>query len=258
MLKSQTIIVIPCYNEADRLPVEQFANYDSASSDTGFLLVNDGSSDDTQAVLEKLCADNPGCCMNLNLLSNQGKAEAVRQGIQKAFESDPKYVGFWDADLATPLNEISRLQQVLEKNDNAVMATGARVQLLGRNIQRSMTRHYLGRIFATCVSMMLRLPVYDTQCGAKLFRVGEAASEMFNEPFLSRWIFDVELIARLMRYRKEHNLEETEQAIIEVPLQEWCDVAGSKLKTRHMIGAMWDILRIHHHYPPTHTTTPQK
>jgi len=248
MPKSQTIIVVPCYNEADRLPVEQFSAYDANATDTGFLFVNDGSNDDTQTVLEQLCTDCPDFCSYLNLPCNQGKAEAVRQGIQKALESEPKYVGFWDADLATPLNEIARLQQVLDENNNATIATGARVQLLGRRIQRRMSRHYLGRIFATCVSVMLHLPVYDTQCGAKLFRVGDATREMFADPFLSRWIFDVELIARLMRYHQEHQLGETSQAIIEVPLHEWCDVAGSKLKSTHMIGALWDILRIHHHY----------
>ncbi|KAK3287117.1 hypothetical protein CYMTET_5346 [Cymbomonas tetramitiformis] len=83
------------------------------------------------------------------------------------------------------------------------MVFGARVALLGRYIQRKASRHYLGRIFATLASLVLDVPIYDTQCGAKMFRVTPDLNTVLSQPFRSRWIFDVELIARFVALRKK-------------------------------------------------------
>ena len=109
-----------------------------------------------------------------------------------------KITGFWDADLATPLEQIVDLAAVLLADPKLLMVFGARVRLLGRNIQRQPVRHYLGRCFATTASTLLRLPIYDTQCGAKLFRITPELGVVLADPFQSRWIFDVELLARFM------------------------------------------------------------
>jgi hypothetical protein len=121
------------------------------------------------------------------------------------------------------------------------------VRLLGRDVRRKASRHYLGRLFATVVSTMLRLPVYDTQCGAKLFRATPELAGILAEPFLSRWVFDVEIIARQMR-ASGLDAGQVEQQIVECPLRRWDDVAGSKVHATDFLTAFWDVVRIWRRY----------
>jgi hypothetical protein len=162
-----------------------------------------------------------------------------------------KYVGYWDADLATPLGAIPEFVSRLEADPELLLVMGARVRLLGRNIVRKAHRHYLGRVFATCASAVLRLPVYDTQCGAKLFLNSEPVVLAFKEPFISRWVFDVEVLARLLRCGGLN----PEAVIYEVPLTEWHDMKGSKVRARDFWIALWDLARIHFVYRRYHSPT---
>jgi len=160
---------------------------------------------------------------------------------------DQKYAGYWDADLATPLDTVPRFLAVFEQYPEIEMVFGARVKLLGRQIRRNEMRHYLGRTFATVVSAMLHLPVYDTQCGAKLFRVDDRLKTVFANPFLSKWVFDVEIIARYMALYRSSSLP-IGAAIYEYPLETWTDVKGSKVGVRDFFKAFADILRIKRKY----------
>ncbi len=118
---------------------------------------------------------------------------------------------------------------------------GARVKLLGRDIQRLAARHYAGRVFATAASIVLGLGVYDTQCGAKLFRSASPFADAFREPFRSRWIFDVEVLERCVR---RLGPSAAAARIYEFPLQRWHHARGSKLMPRHVLRAAWDLLLI--------------
>jgi len=228
-------VVVPCYNEEKRLDVAAFRGF----SDADFLFVNDGSTDGTLDLLRS---------SNLNVLDlerNSGKAEAVRRGIVQAIADGADIVGFWDADLATPLDEIPSFLEIFASRPNIEMVLGARVRLLGRDIQRHASRHYFGRVGATLISQTLGLAVYDTQCGAKLFRVNDTMREIFATPFLSRWIFDVELIARFLQLRSRNDVV---HAIYELPIRTWHDVAGSKVKSRDFIRALRDLRKIRRAY----------
>ncbi len=245
---TELCLIVPCYNEARRLEVAQFREFLNARTDTLLLFADDGSRDETVAVLGKICQGFESSTYILRNRQNQGKAEVVRQGIVYALEHfDAAIVGFWDADLATPLEAVARFLEVLSERPEIEMIFGARVQLLGRHVQRSAARHYLGRIFATAVSAVLRLPIYDTQCGAKLFRVRPQTREIFAEPFLSRWVFDVEILAR---YQQLFRLDDRRlsAAIYEYPLESWVDVAGSKVRPADFFIALWDVLRIQRKY----------
>jgi len=244
---ARATIIVPCYNEEQRLDVHRFLSFRGVPHEINFLLVNDGSTDGTLALLESMRAARPEKFSVLDLQPNRGKGEAVRQGILAALNSRPDYVGFWDADLATPLEAISDFLDLAESRPELEVVMGARVKLLGRKIERRPARHYIGRVFATVVSMMLGLAVYDTQCGAKLFRVSPFLNALFQEPFLSRWVFDVEILARLIRSQRKQQLALAE-LINEFPLLEWRDVGGSKLSYADFIRAAWDLVRIYNRY----------
>src|SRR5262245_28728416 len=183
-MNPDTIIVVPCYNEAKRLAVAAFRAFAAADPRVRFLFVDDGSTDETRHVLSRLEATAPDRFQTIVQPANLGKAEAVRIGMLNAFASEARYAGYWDADLATPLFQIPRFIDVLDAHPDRDVFFGARVQLLGREIHRRPFRHYLGRLFATAASLTVRLPVYDTQCGAKLFRVSPTTRALFTEPFL--------------------------------------------------------------------------
>jgi dolichyl-phosphate beta-glucosyltransferase len=187
-----------------------------------------------------------------HLSQNAGKAEAVRQGILRALAANPDYVGYWDADLATPLAAIPAFCDQLDARPDLLIVFGARVRLLGRTVERRAVRHYLGRIFATAVSLILGLAVYDTQCGAKLFRASPAVQSLFQQRFVTRWLFDVEILARWIRACRTMPLRPVEEIVYEFPLQEWHDVAGSKVRPSDFLKAFFGLARIYWTYlrPP--------
>ncbi len=189
-----TTIVVPCFNEAQRLYTLRFREFATTNPDVRFLLVNDGSRDHTLLLLEQLRAANPSGFEVLNLPHNCGKAEAVRQGVLHATSAHPEYIGFWDADLATPLEAIPQFTSALDRRREVSLAIGVRLPLLGHRIQRHPLRRRLGQMFCYAASLILGAAFRDTQCGAKLFRATPEMMAAFAQPFHSRWIFDVEIL----------------------------------------------------------------
>ncbi len=228
-------IVIPCFNEAARLDVNEVRAL-LADDDVSIVFVDDGSRDDTLRVLGDIARDEPRVRV-LPSGENRGKGEAVRSGLNLA-ALDANIVGYLDADFSAPASEMLRIVDTLRTTPTLDVALGSRVALLGRSIERSAIRHYLGRVFATAASTTLGLPIYDTQCGAKAFRVTPALRRALVRPFASRWVFDVELLDRLLRESVQP------KAIVEVPLQVWRDVRGSKFNPGAAPRAALDLARI--------------
>jgi glycosyltransferase involved in cell wall biosynthesis len=243
----QTTLVIPCYNEAQRLNVAAFKQF-ALSGSASLVLVNDGSRDETLAVLEDIKSVAPARVRVVDLPQNSGKAEAVRRGMVESLSDGAEYVGFWDADLATPFDALGPFVEQLEARPHLDVVMGSRVRLLGRNIERQARRHYSGRVFATAASLTLRLPVYDTQCGAKLFRATPRLRQALVDPFLSRWVFDVELLARLGSTPSGYSPTILINSVCEHPLAQWRDVAGSKLSMAGVAKSAVDLLRIYRIY----------
>jgi len=234
-----TVIVLPCHNEAKRLKLSEFERFIDAQPAIRLLFVDDGSTDDTLGVLDSLMSRHRTRIDVLRLDSNQGKAEAVRRGMNHALETDARFIGYWDADLATPLETVPEFVQ-LAKERPVDIIIGSRVKLLGRHVHRNCLRHYLGRVFATVTSLLLDLPVYDTQCGAKLF-ARNIVERVCDRPFSTCWLFDVEII---VRYMNAFGKAAAGSRIVEYPLPRWQDVGGSHLNVADFVKAPYQLFRI--------------
>jgi glycosyltransferase involved in cell wall biosynthesis len=230
MTPPELALVVPCYNEAERLDPDAFLQFVTTHPGVQLVLVDDGSADATGEILERMRAAAPVAVTTLRLSSRRGKAETVRQGILAGLAQRAALVGFFDADLATPLRVIDDFLAVLRARPDVEFVLGSRVMLMGRDIRRKATRHYFGRVFATAVSHALDLPVYDTQCGAKILRVNAATASLFDTPFRSEWIFDVELIARYLRLPVGSGEPARRDRLYELVLPAWHDRPGSKLR----------------------------
>jgi dolichyl-phosphate beta-glucosyltransferase len=235
------VVVVPCYNEADRLDVDGFDQL-ALSGLVSLLFVDDGSTDATRALLEKLAAELPPVAV-LPLGSNHGKAEAVRRGMRHALEHGASVVGYYDADLATPPSELVRLVRTLCANPALNGVLGSRVARLGSHIDRRAVRHYTGRVFATAASLALGVAVYDTQCGAKVFRVTPELAAALERPFRSSWSFDVLLLQRLFDGEGPSG-GLSPDTFVEVPLDAWRDIPGSKVRVGPGLAALADVVRM--------------
>ena len=241
------IIIIPCFNEADRLEIAPFLSFIEAYQEVELLFVNDGSTDNTTGVINTLENEAPGRIFSLNLHENQGKAEAVRQGVLHALKKPCQYIGYWDADLATPLSAVPQFMECLRHDPERKIICGARVQRMGAEINRHWYRHYPGRVIASIISMIIGLPIYDTQCGAKLIE-RKLAERVFTEPFISTWLFDVELIARVV---ETFGKQEARKRILELPLERWSDIGASKIRLSYLPKVPYELIQIYRNYRQT-------
>jgi glycosyltransferase involved in cell wall biosynthesis len=242
-----TLFVIPCYNEADRINIEQYSRSLKNNPQINILFVNDGSSDNTIATLNALKKNAESQVDILDLKNNVGKAEAVRAGMQYAFKKEDKnikYIGYLDADLATSLEEGINLSKSLSNNNKIEFAFGSRISKVGSKISRKSHRHFIGRFIASLISNVLNLRVYDTQCGAKVFSM-ELAEYVFEQPFISKWLFDVEIFARILTDGNKYSKD----SMLEIPLNEWIDQDGSKVQMTYVFKMFFDLNNIKKSYP---------
>jgi dolichyl-phosphate beta-glucosyltransferase len=242
---NEICIVIPLYNEEGRFPVDLFLQFLEEDDGTVFCLVNDGSKDGTGRMIRSLQDRFPERILALDLDANQGKAEAVRQGMNAAIQKFNRgFIGFFDADFSTHPSEAMTLHSRILEKPGLEYAFGSRVATLGVKIERKLYRHLIGRVIATFISNVLGLITYDTQCGAKLFR-RSLAEKVFSEPFITRWLFDVEILARILGLYGRSRITEV---AVEVPVRSWIEVGGSKISWSYGFKVFFDLRRIRKHY----------
>lgn len=234
-------VVIPCFNEADRLNVDVFAEFVCDTDDVELIFVDDGSSDATLQSAEAVGEKAGSSVSALRLDVNCGKAEAVRQGMLWASQRDFSTIAFWDADLATPLSTIPDFLEVLTRHPDVDVVWGTRLPLMGHTIDRDTIRRQTGRLFSASSAMAVGVGIRDALCGAKMFRSGPILDAIIARPFTSRWIFDVEMLARLDALLKLTDGRPVGRSLYEFPLDEWYEIAGSRLRMTDFLRATVEL-----------------
>lgn len=209
-------VVVPAYNEEHRLEktIEEIVGYfQSQRSRFEVIVVDDGSSDNTSRIAMEWTTSHEEIRL-IRLPENRGKGYAVRVGVVNALGAR---VLFTDADAATPIGEIARLESAL--TDGADLAIGSRAKQDEHvDVVAKWYRRIIGRIFHGLVQLVAIRGLADTQCGFKLFRA-HVAQDLFSCARMDRFSFDVEILvtARLRGYR-----------IDEVPVN-WTHQPGSRI-----------------------------
>lgn len=236
----KTACLLPFYNEESRMDLATFREVIQRHQNVDFWLLNDGSTDGTLNLLRSL-EDEFTHVKVVDGVVNSGKAEIIRKGVLACVEDSKNYevIGFLDSDFATPYYEFDRLRDLIEGSEYD-MIWGSRVKLKGWNIQRNAVRHWFSRIVLTIVNEMFKLEIYDTQCGCKLYK-RQVAEELFSKPFVTKWLFDIEVFVRYKRWS-------TEERMLEVPLVEWTEIKGSKIKIKDFLLVPFNILKLWWNY----------
>ena len=233
-----TGIVVPCYNEGLRLDVKSFRSFLKNNTHIAILFVNDGSKDNTEEILKGITdLDN---AEYITCEINYGKAKAVQIGVNALKNEDIEYIGFWDADLSTPLDDIIKFITILNKNNSLSGIIGSRILKLGNNITYKKKRRYYGRLlmFILYFGPLKNIPIYDSQCGAKLF-VKDYAIKIFEKPLLTNWLFDIEILMRLDK------LNPVKDCIFELPLDEWVHKSDSKIGFKDSLNILRDLIKLY-------------
>ena len=212
-------LVVPCYRESARiggfLPV--LCQEMTELTGVRVLVVEDGSdpqeAERMRQIVDSLRTEFPCLLPLMTLPENLGKGGAVYAGWHK--HGGAEWLAFVDADGSCTASEVARLLS-LRQQGTALFAS--RIKILGRRVERLLKRHLLGRVYATLVSELLAVPVYDSQCGLKL--VPRAAYERIADRLqVKGFAFDVELMVALLK---------AGCAIDEVPI-DWHEVPGGKV-----------------------------
>lgn len=209
-------VVVPAFNEEWRLPptlIDIIDFLDTRGSPYEILVVDDGSSDATVDVVQKFVRIRPQVRL-IRLPRNYGKGHAVRTGVLNA---RGKRVLFTDADGASPIAELPRLEAAMD--EGADLAIGSRAVASPETaVTTRWYRKYLGRSFNLCVNLVLLPGIADTQCGFKLF-TADNARYLFERQQADGFSFDVELLYMAQR---------SELKIAEIPIN-WTNIPGSKV-----------------------------
>ena len=246
-------IVLPAYNEADRLPgsLDRVIDFAGAQPfDSEIVIADDGSRDATPDIVRGRAAAGLPPRVSVRLVQherNRGKGAAIRTGVLAA---RGRYVFFMDADLATPPEDALKLLDRLETG--APVVIGSRIQADGHDMRASQPaqRRVVGRMFTLMRKAMRVLPdIDDTQCPMKGF-AHDVAQAVFAQQQLAGWIFDAEVlyIARSLGY-----------GIVSVPVT-WHHVEGSRLRVRpqQAYEVARDLVRLRFLHPPVKAGAPER
>ena len=263
--------MVPCYNEASRIRAEDFLTFARGSGGRARLLfVDDGSVDDTLAILEDIRSKCPEAVSVLALPRNVGKAEAVEVGMLAGATTDrPSSAS--GTPTSPPRWTTSRCSATCSTTTPRWTWCSARASDSSVDAYDDPCDGVTWVAFATLASTAPHGGVYDTQCGAKLFRVdrhGELRA-VLGAPFETRWVFDCEMIGRYAALRRWGRVGRGDgrtapkldpelgsgdasasvaSSVYEYPLHRWEDVAGSKVRMSDVVKMAWGLVMIRRRY----------
>ena len=236
-------LIIPCYNEEKRLKTPVYNKFISLNEkEIDFYFVDDGSTDGSVSVIKnEIISKNPLNSFIMQLKKNLGKGTAVRLGLFEAQKYNYDYYAFIDSDLQIPLDQVWRLHQILRK-EGALVGLSVRNRL--RDYRSNKARFFLSVSFSKLVNYILKLKprLLDTQCGCKIFKE-EIINLGFNQPFISGWLFDLEVLMRL-----RNSVPSFRNKIVEVKLVQLNKSNNSKLRWTNNIELFRELYRINKKY----------
>ena len=244
--KSQVIqknlvgVVIPCYNEEERLRTDEFTSFVNSNLGYHLCFVNDGSTDNTLQVLQELSKGREDHISVYNCEKNGGKAEAVRQGVlHLSKDKQLDYIGFLDADLSTNFQDFDDLVQTISNSDFKIVS-GSRIARMGADIHKEGARAIISKTINKIIQTILGMPFRDTQCGAKIM-TKDVIENVFDKKFYTKWLFDVEIF---MRMKKVYGPEKTKSYLCEQPLKRWVHEDGSKLSMKDSFKILGQLFQL--------------
>ena len=234
-------VVIPCYNEEERLLSDTFLKFIEENSGYHLCFVNDGSKDNTLEVLNNIRRGREDYITVFDCERNGGKAEAVRLGmLHMANKEDLDFIGFLDADLSTDLADFDDLVKTMEDNPEFKIVSGSRISRMGANITKESARKIVSLTINFIIRKILSMDFKDTQCGAKIFRK-DVINIAFSKKFVTQWIFDVEIFKRMTIH---FGLKKAKTMLCEQPLKRWIHTDGSKLSMKDSIKIVMQLAQI--------------
>ena len=235
-------IIIPCFNEEKRILTDEFLDFVNSHPNCNFLFVDDGSKDLTSEVISNL-SNQSNQIDGLILDKNSGKAEAIRAGMNNVIKKNTyDCLGYLDADLAIPFSELERLMGKVDEGFQFVFSSKKPTK--NSELEIKFKRYFVGRVLSSMVRFSLKLKIYDTQCGCKLM-TSELASLSFKDKFISSWLFDIELIWRIIISRDRAFFREK---AIEIPVKKLIDRGSSRIKISDLFSLPFEFLKIHSYY----------
>jgi len=233
-------VVIPCYNEEERLLGKEFKDFAHKNLGYHLCFVNDGSTDRTLEVLRELEKGSESNISVFDCEQNGGKAEAVRQGmLHLAKDTQLDYIGFLDADLSTDFSDFDDLVATLDNSDFKIVS-GSRMSRMGADITKESARKIISMTINLIIRTILRMPFNDTQCGAKVMD-RSIIPMLFEKSFITKWLFDVEIFIRM---RKHYGRDTAKKLICEQPLKRWIHADGSKLSMKDSVKIVGQLAKI--------------
>ena len=234
-MENKFLIVVPFYNEEKRLNDEFILSLLNVT-EIDYVFVDDGSKDNTLEILLKRYIGFSNVGID-SLPCNVGKSEAIRLAWKSTLNSaNYEYVGFLDSDGALALEDVLDCLLIAKRSPSIDAIWKSRVGLSGRNIQRSVVRHYISRLIATFFGLADSNLPYDTQCGLKLFKTSNAFKIAVENPLKTRWFIDLEIYSRLQ------SLLGNKLVIWEQPCLSWIEIENSKLSLTRSVSLVHEMI----------------